>query len=451
MTEESHHSERVDFRLQNDSCMIISGPSKSGKTSFVIEMLRRKDVLFQHPIRRTFWFHGAAQSSVHDMLRQDMGVILKHGIPNEDDFEPVGQYDLVVLDDLQHEMKNDSHITSLFLKHSHHRQFFVIVLQQNIYGDKEQRYRNANAHYWVAFNNPRNQRQVSEFLSRMYASGGKHAIERIFAHILETEGNYGYLFVDFTPDMRSDLRLRSHVFTSPMHVYKVNERGSFNEWIALSTLSESEGAATMSYDNMVLVPKAHYQSMVGGGGASKSAIKALLEPKKAYAEAAAKDVLDFKITPETVSDYYTKLSQFDKIRRDFFLPKAKEAKPLPTPTKPPAAADAAATTTPNVSDASTTTPSQLKDSAKEKSVKQRLKHLRALTEKQRESHTLERVRRKLGSMVDPTASHPNLLKRLSIKAQRKMLKNEPVTKRLPARLRGHRSQTLFHEYGQLSS
>ena len=411
--------EKVDFRFENDSSMIISGPSKSGKTSFVIELLRRKDTLFRHPIRRVYWFHGAAQGEVHDKLYRDMGVIMKHGIPNEDDFEPVQQYDLVVLDDLQNEMKADSHITSLFLKQSHHRQFFVIVLQQNIYGDKEQRYRNANAHYWVAFNNPRNQRQVSDFLSRMYASGGKRAIEGIFKHILETEGNYGYLFVDFTPDMRADLRLRSHIFTSPMHIFKVNERGGFNEWLALSTLTEESGS-DMTYDKMVLVPKAHYHSLTGG--ARKSDIKAWLEPKKAYAEASAKEVLDFKITPDTVSDYYTKLTQFDKIRRNFFLPKVAPPPPLtrlPPPPPPPAIA-----TVPKVPGTTTAT---------------------AATTKIPKAVVAANLKRKLTK--EALSDQAKRLKYLTPQMQRKLLINKE--RHLPTRLRGNRDN-LFQQYRELS-
>ena len=332
---------------------------------------------------------------------------MKQGLAIENDSQPVQQYDLVVLDDLQNEMKSDSHITSLFLKQSHHRQFFVILLQQNIYGDKEQRYRNANCHYWVGFQNPRNQRQVSEFLSRMYTSGGKRAIEGIFKHILDTEGNYGYLFVDFTPNMRADLRLRSHIFTSPMHIFKVNERGGFNEWLALSTLDEKTGSSNMTYDNMVLVPKARYQSLVGG--ARKSDVKAWLEPKKAYAEEAAREVLDFKITPETVSDYYNKLSQFSKIRRDFFLPKA--AAPTPPAMILPS-------------------PAHTTSRGKE-------------PPRQRDNDLKLAARKRLMMMDDLDKSK---LKKLERIVKRKML--PPSTKQLPARLRGNKNR--FQEYGQFS-
>lgn len=374
--------ERIDLRLENDSSMIVCGPSKGGKTTFVIKLLQRKNVLFKHPINHVYWFHGAAQGNVHKMLREEMGVIMKEGMPTESDFELVQAHDIVVLDDLQNEMKDSSQITSLFLKMSHHKRFFVILLQQNIYGDKEQRFRNANVHYWIAFNNPRNQRQIGDFLARMYPSGGKKAIERIFKQILNTEGNYGYLFVDFTPEMRADLRLRSHIFTSPMHIYKVNEcgDGGFHEWVALSTLNEQPDADMLTYENMVVVPKARYHSMVGGG-VNKNQLESLLEPKKAFAKEAAKELLEYKITPETVSDYYSKLAQFDRIRREFFLPRREPKVPVPseqtddhkTQSKSPAATETTRTVTnltiPSVSSPSASRyflPKLTKSKAKEK-------------------------------------------------------------------------------------
>lgn len=333
-------AEDIDFRWENDSTMIVSGPSKCGKTTFVTKLIRAKDQLFQHPIGKVWWFHGArfGAERAHDSLCNppfctrcggENKVAWKEGVPTEDDLEAVEKYDLVVLDDLQSEMTKDNNITSLFLKQSHHKHFFVIVMQQNIYGDKEQRLRNANVHYWVAFNNPRNQRQISEFLSRMYPSG-QNAIQSIFKHILENDGNYGYLFVDFTPETRHDLRLRSHLFTPPMRLYKVNDRGGYSVWFAVSKLDKN---GQMTYDTMSVVSSSRYNDEMHGG-ATRREIKSLLQPHQAYAENAAKEMVDFKLTPSTVSDYYKKLLQFDKIRREFFIPKAPPPPPPPPPPQP---------------------------------------------------------------------------------------------------------------------
>ena len=99
-----------DFRLQNDSSMLIIGPSKSGKSTFVLDLIRHKDKIFQHPIRNIWWFYGI-ESSFHHQLE---GVILKKGMLTHDDFETIGECDLVILDDLQEECKENKEITNLF-------------------------------------------------------------------------------------------------------------------------------------------------------------------------------------------------------------------------------------------------------------------------------------------------------------------------------------------------
>ena len=202
-----------------------------------------------------------------------------------------------------------------------------------------------------------------------------------------------------------------------MHIFKVNERGGFSEWLALSTLDEKTGSSNMTYGNMVLVPKARYQSLVGG--ARKSDVKAWLEPKKAYAEEAAREVLDFKITPETVSDYYHKLSQFSKIRRDFFLPKAAAA-----PMLPPTPAAAAAAATPSRGKVSPPPlPQQVNNNNNLKREVELRKRLMTDELEKGKRKRLERIKRKMLTM------------------------DAPSTKRLPARLRGSRNR--FQEYGQL--
>ena len=151
-----------DFRLENDSTMIVTGPSKSGKSTLVANMIKHKDVIFKHAIRKVWWFHGI-ESPFHETLKS-LGIILKHGLPTHEDVNLVQQYDMVILDDLQQESKGNDDITSLFLKASHHKGFFAIQITQYAYGDKDQRMRNANVHYYVAFNNPRNQKSTALLL-----------------------------------------------------------------------------------------------------------------------------------------------------------------------------------------------------------------------------------------------------------------------------------------------
>ena len=312
-----------DFRLENDSTMIISGPSKSGRSCFVINMIKHKDTLFRHPIQRVWWFYGI-ESSFHEELKT-LNVHMKQGLPSQDDFSQIERYDLVILDDLQQESKTREDITNLFLKATHHKEFFAVQINQYIYGDKEQRMRNSNVHYYVAFNNPRNQQQLGQFVSKMFPRGNVNHIYRIFHDILNKEGKYGYLFIDFTPQCEPNLRLRSNLFKSPMLVFKLNQ---------------DSASGKIDYSQMVVITQHEYLEKcqqeeqhggkVGNATTTTNTIQHLLQqaeeqqkvknfvkPNEAYVENLARQIIRTKPTVDNVKLYNHRLAAFDNIRRNF--------------------------------------------------------------------------------------------------------------------------------------
>lgn len=320
-----------DFRFENDSTMIISGPSKSGKSTFVLNMIKHKDTLFRYPIQRVWWFYGI-ESPFHEEL-QTFHVNMKQGLPSQDDFSQIERHDLVILDDLQQESKAREDITNLFLKATHHKEFFAIQINQYIYGDKEQRMRNSNVHYYVAFNNPRNQQQLGQFVSKMFPKGNMNLIYRIFHDILHKEGKYGYLFIDFTPQCDPNLRLRSNLFKPPMIVFKLNQ---------------DRTSGKMDYSRMVVIPQHEYQEQKQRGGGDKvdsaatstlqrfvqqaeeqQKVNDFVKPKEAYVANLARQIIRTRPTVDNVRLYNHRLAAFDKIRRNFFrIPDSAEASKL---------------------------------------------------------------------------------------------------------------------------
>ena len=301
-----------DFRLQNDSSMLIVGPSKCGKSTFVLDLIRHKDKLFQHPIRNIWWFYGL-DTPFHEQLE---GVILKKGNISHDDFDSIGEFDLVILDDLQQELKQDQDTTNLFLKGVHHKKFFAIQINQYIYGDKDQRMRNANAHYFVLFQNPRN-RQVAEFLTKMVPKGQGAVLHKVLNDI---PSKYGYLFVDFTPECEDSHRLRTHIFHEPMTAFKLHTERSFNK---------------MDYSRMVVMPENKYLALTEQTGGARQnnnpivqhmvnekreneQVQSMMDPRKSYIEQLAKSIIKTTPTIDNMNHYNMRLTAFDNIRRKFF-------------------------------------------------------------------------------------------------------------------------------------
>ena len=118
--------------------------------------------------------------------------------------------DLVVIDDLMHELSNDPRITSLFTKGSHHRNLSVIFILQNIFHHgKELRDMSLNCHYLVLFKSPRDSSQVNHLAKQMLPGHVKYMQEALQD---VTKLPYGYLLCDLKPETPNDFRLRSNIF-----------------------------------------------------------------------------------------------------------------------------------------------------------------------------------------------------------------------------------------------
>ena len=121
---------------------------------------------------------------------------------------------LVVTDDLMHELSNDPQITSLFTKGSHHRNLSVIFILQNIFHrGKELRDMSLNCHYLVLFKSPRDSSQVNHLAKQMFPGHVKYMQE---AFQDATKRSYGYLLCDLKPETPSNFRLRSNIFPGEM-------------------------------------------------------------------------------------------------------------------------------------------------------------------------------------------------------------------------------------------
>ena len=206
-----------DPRFKTPSNLIVVGPTKSGKTTWVSRMIRERKDLFRHPLDRVVFCYGEWQSDF-DLLKEEEGVSLVEGLPDDLYEQFHGQPGMLVLDDLMVESSNNAEVEKLFTRGSHHRQLTTVFLTQNLYR-KGSRTQSLNAHYLVAFKNPRDQLQMSH-LFRQAFPGQHQYVQEAFKNA--TQHPYGYLVFDFETDTPDSLRLRTRIFPSdpgPQEVY----------------------------------------------------------------------------------------------------------------------------------------------------------------------------------------------------------------------------------------
>ncbi len=118
---------------------------------------------------------------------------------------------VIFLDDLQASIVNSIDIVNLATVYSHHLNYSVFILQQNIYAQGTYAKTIAlQAHYIWCLKNLRDQTQLCT-LSRQIFPRKCKLLPALITHIMK-EDKYGYLLVDLYPFSDEKFRLRTHVF-----------------------------------------------------------------------------------------------------------------------------------------------------------------------------------------------------------------------------------------------
>lgn len=205
----------MDARIHMGSCMLVTGPIWSGKTSFVIRMLDSAHVVFDVRPRYIYWFYGH-KTAMHDVLTKK-NYIMHEGLP--ENFDHCERNSVIVLDDLMEETKNSEAVTNLFTKAAHHKPYFLINITQNLFFQSpQQRTRHLNTQYMVIFKNPRDMNQIN-YLGRQLYPNKKNYLIDIYKDA--TEKQYGYLFIDLHTKTSELIKCRSDILPldPPMYAY----------------------------------------------------------------------------------------------------------------------------------------------------------------------------------------------------------------------------------------
>jgi len=199
------------FRFKTPSSILIVGPSGCGKTCFTESLLLdHLDELFVNPPSTIHYCYGAWQDGFRGML--EAGVQFHEGIHEIDNLKSwLPQGGLLVLDDLMAEGGEDKELLDLFTKHSHHQNITVIYLCQDMFPPgKYAKSISRNAHYIIAFKNPRDQLGMKNLLLQAFPTCWQDMMD-VYQKVGERP--FGYMVLDLHPASDDRRRVFSHLLT----------------------------------------------------------------------------------------------------------------------------------------------------------------------------------------------------------------------------------------------
>ena len=195
---------------------IISGPTASGKSTFIFKILRNLNNMFNDPVHKVYYFYGVWQR-LFDKIEVSNLEFIKD-LPTNEHLESIAddKHNLIVIDDLKLLALN-TFIANLFSIEAHHKNISVFLILQNLFHQGRYcRDISLNTHYFILLKNPRDINQIKHLGSQL----GIH--KKLLEAYLDATGQpFSYLMVDLSPGSDSSYMLRSNIF--PEELAMVNK------------------------------------------------------------------------------------------------------------------------------------------------------------------------------------------------------------------------------------
>jgi len=187
----------------------INGMSSSGKTHFLIKLLKYKEHLFDKPISKILYCYSLWTKEFDDIERS-MDISFHKNLPNEDLISKFvdGKQCVIIIDDMMDLVMKSEYVQNLFTRGSHHQNLTIIYLSQNLFSQgKTARTIGLNTHYIILMKNLRDVNQIKHLGRQL---GMSHTLSEAYQDVMKKP--YAYLIVDLSPHNYEPYKLYTNIF-----------------------------------------------------------------------------------------------------------------------------------------------------------------------------------------------------------------------------------------------
>ena len=179
---------------------IIFGPTRIGKTEFMLEVIRQK-LVYPFP-ENIFYMYNVEQDFMKTWNRDENQSI--HFIKGLD-FQKLdtSKPSMLIVDDLILSDKNKE-IAEMFILGSHHKNISLFYITQNLFPNCPLfRLMSSNTHYFVLFNSQRHFRQITTLARQIFC--GKDLNHITNAYIRSSKQPRSFILLSLAPDIPKEL------------------------------------------------------------------------------------------------------------------------------------------------------------------------------------------------------------------------------------------------------
>lgn len=198
-----------DFRFLTPTTISITGASSSGKTSYLVKILKKAEHLFDPKPKNLIIVYSQYQDLYDEIKKLENFDSIRFVEGFNINIEEVNDA-ILVFDDQMRQLFQNPGAGDLFLKFSHHNRVTVITLTQNLFPTgKYSKDIRLNIHYYVIMKSFTLQSQV-KYLGLQLFSQYKHFL--VSAYKKACEKRYSALVINLHPQTDDLIRVVSNIF-----------------------------------------------------------------------------------------------------------------------------------------------------------------------------------------------------------------------------------------------
>jgi hypothetical protein len=194
-----------DLKFKLPFGMILAGPSSSGKSTFLLKFIANAENLIEpQPVSILYCF--GEMSEIVPLL-QKSGIGVYAGVPSEEFIKSLPKPLLLILDDLLLSI-DEKTLSEIFVKRSHHQNFGVVFVTQNLF-ERKIKVARQNAQYIILMRSPNSMLSIRNIGVQLFP---RQLDFFLSAYSQATAKPFGYLLIDMHASGHPSLRLRTGIY-----------------------------------------------------------------------------------------------------------------------------------------------------------------------------------------------------------------------------------------------